>query len=199
MANEMVTTVESIVKDVHERLVSNGTKTLYEVETLDGTKWTTFRQPLANAARALIGKPAVLQCKISKNGDYTNYYIDEIASAAPPAEQAAPSTPKSEPVDFKTFSDYETKKEQAKNESIHRQSAAKTAAMLAPKDANEFWANIGDLLNFFRTGMSPATFQAARQTQVPAQTAPPVYVPASPPPATPVEEPPPYVDDDIPF
>lgn len=159
-------TAEVVIKGVSSRMVKNNTLKLYEVETAEGTKWTTFREPLARAAHALVGKPALIAYTISSNGQYQNYSLNEIGPAAPQSEFASQAADPFSPtvseqvkdtkeITFQEFANVERDRQDAearKQESIHRQVATKVAA-LTSKTPDEFWENVAGLVAFYRTGV----------------------------------------------
>lgn len=205
----------AMIVNVGTRLVSGGTKTIWEVTTQDGTKWSTFNTATGSKAKGLEGLYADLKIAIEQKGDFTNYYLNDIqpaknmpqqaAQAPSPVVQAAQraeeAAQKGPVVSYDQYKDLEQGKEERKNESIHRQVAAKVSATLS-SDMSEFWSNVSVLLNFFRTGFMPGMPQAetssvTSHTGLPSHTGtdPGDYV--SPPPND--WDAPPPTDDDIPF
>jgi hypothetical protein len=169
-----MTKIESVVTDA--TIVSVGTRqvgarnsTLWEVTTQDGTKWVTFKAQVGNAATNNQGAVVDMSVSIEQNGDFTNYYVNDIRVKAPAAQPQGLTVPASEiqtlaaraqeaatakqEMGFAEFAAHE----QRKNESIHRQVAAKVACQLASEDADEFWSNVSALFDYFQTGRTPFT------------------------------------------
>lgn len=169
--------IETVVYDafivaVDTRSVSNGTKTIWEVSTQDGTKWATFNTAMGNKAKGLSGQMADLQVAIEQKGDFTNYYLQgiqpaksgaqppagsEVVQAAQRAQEAARlgTGAQNLEVTYDQYKDLDKEKEDRKNKSIHRQTATKVAASLLPSDAAEFWMNVRDLVEFYGSGFVP--------------------------------------------
>lgn len=176
--SEIPGNAEVVIKGVESKMVKNGTLKLWEVETAEGTKWATFKEPTARAAHALIGKPALIAYVIKSDGQRTSYYLNEIGPAAPgselppaaadpSAQTASPVVPQaSKDISFTEFATVERDRqdaEKAKTESIHRQVATKVAAELSKTPA-DFWANVSELIAFYATGSMPDLVQRSGVT-----------------------------------
>jgi hypothetical protein len=166
------TTVVSVTTQQLNRKSDGRPFTKWVVLTSDGTEWQTFDANLGNRALALQGYQALLQVKIWKSGDFTNYDLTAIRpSASTPAGLAAPTNPQAVPVleaanqamqaqgkapevSYTDYKDLAAGQEERKNISIHRQVAAKVAAWLNTED-EEFWMNVNDLFTYFQTGVYP--------------------------------------------
>lgn len=181
-------TSEAIIVKVSSRKVKNDTMTLFECETTDGTKWVTFKRPLAEKAHSFVGKTAEIDYTIeTTDAGHTNYYLNNIRSGVPAGEQAfaAPVIPeqpgKGPDVTFKEFAGMEDKKQQ----SIHRQVSAKVAALIS-KSPEEFWANVKDLYIYFEKSIVPNSGVTSHSS--PAATLDDSF-----------DMTPPHTNDDIPF
>ncbi len=165
MSSKFDSDVTARVVEVVSRSVKNGTMTIWDITTEDGTKWSTFKADMGQAALELKGQVADLKVTIEKKDDgYTNYYLNNIrpnpASAQTPAGQMAAQAAHAQievpVVSFDQYKSGEEEKEKRRNQSIHRQTAAKVAAELS-KDEDEFWTNVQHLVHFFGTGNVPST------------------------------------------
>jgi len=148
----------NVVEKTLQRKDGSGPFQVYEIETSAGTYRS--RKDLATKLRSLIGAQIEMVTRVEQKGDWTNYYIDyaDIASNQPdPVGQAQAAT--SNPVVQAQIAQ-ETgplAAEERKNKSIHRQTAAKVAAMIADGNPQTFWSNVADLFTYFQTGTVPGT------------------------------------------
>lgn len=165
----------------HSQRQANGSRgpfTVYEITDTNGTKWQC-KQPVYNQATQLMGHTVTINGSVKQNGDYTNYYINEIMGAPqmqPPPTQMQPSmvdyistnvvaangAPLVPPVVVESWTPHIS--EIQKNESIHRQVAAKVAANLTT-DTQQFWGIVGELFNYFQTGTNPNHAAAVEMAQ----------------------------------
>lgn len=208
---------DAFIVNVETRQVSNGTKTIWEVTTQDGTKWATFNAGLGNKASALKGNMADLQVAIEQKGDFTNYYLQgiqaaksgaqppagsEVVQAAQRAQEAAQAGPQAPAVSYDQYKSLEGAKEKSTRDSIERQVAAKVATTLLTisGSSEDFWFNVESLTTFFATGETPLSSKGVTVTSNTAPNAVPVpSLPAytGPDPGNPAEWQ--GTDDDIPF
>lgn len=82
------------VLSVQGRPINSG-KTIYEIAFGDGNTYVTFKGQLAEKANALKGQQASARVTVKQKGDFTNYYLDDIApqgSLAPIAMPVAGGT-----------------------------------------------------------------------------------------------------------
>lgn len=156
------TVMGTTVAEVYTRPVSTkyGDKTIWTVVTPDGTKWESWKADVGNIALGLKGQVVDLKVEIEQKGDYTNYNLIRIRPAAGPAvAEAAQTAQAAQPqaVSYEQYKSLDKEKEDRKQESIHRQVAAKVAAVLTtPEDgAAGFWVNLEAILHFFQTGEIP--------------------------------------------
>lgn len=158
------TVMGTTVAEVYTRPVSTkyGDKTIWTVVTPDGTKWESWKADVGNIALGLKGQLVDLKVEIEQKGDYTNYNLIRIRPAAGPAVAEAAAVaqaaqPTGRPVSYDEYKTIDKDKEDRKNLSIHRQVAAKVAAVLTtPEDgAAGFWVNVEAILHFFQTGEYP--------------------------------------------
>ena len=56
--------------------------TRYVVRDNDGTEYTTFRERIGEAARALEGRRVRIECHEEQRGQYNNVYLDKVEPAA---------------------------------------------------------------------------------------------------------------------
>lgn len=208
------TTVESVSQRVVQTR-DGRSSTVFEIVDGRGTKWQTFKQPIANEANRLIGMAVEINGRTEQNGQWTNHYIDDIrqatgavqretfapAQAAQQAQQAQPPAQRDEPQSYGTEhakpagSDWNEK-----DWSIMRQCAGKVAGQISGNDPKDFWSNVGPLLTYFAYGLVPPEYDPVRQqaTQPPPQQQSQRYVPEN----VPTQEQawtPGGNDDDIPF
>lgn len=140
--------------------------TIYDVETSVGTLGTTVKQ-LAEHARSVIGVPLVIGWTEKQNErdgrTYTNLYLETL-EPLPQQEIPVPPQPGSAAEEIMnaaaalhqpTQPSYDMTAEVSRDESIWRQSAAKTAAQFNNKDLGQYWERVEMLLNFYRTGIIP--------------------------------------------
>lgn len=130
---------------------------------------STFKRTIAESAHSLVGQPAEIHYQAKRNGEFTNYYLNQIlpppsnpveraqrAAEAPPLlSQAAGLSQPSQPSQGLTTPSSGIND---KDRSIHRQTAAKVAATLfaaQPSDAPTFWENVQRLTEYFDTGQIP--------------------------------------------
>lgn len=194
--------LQETVKEIEPRRVTvQGTeRTIYDVITSDGTKWTAWERELAERAYNLKDKPALLKVEVKQNGQYTNRSLKDIMPAGDALMGATletfggQATSGSSGVTVTTsgtgFDQNMNKKETQKSEEIHRQTAAKVVGNMAAQGGmtpQEFWSNIIDLARYFDTGAIPGSTPEAlpgAQEQFTAQDE---------------SGRPPHTDDDIPF
>jgi hypothetical protein len=79
--------------------VTGSGKTVYDIAFSDGNTYATFDAKTFAKAASLVGQAASARVNVKQNGQYTNYYLNDIApqgqlsaTSAPVATQA-PSTP----------------------------------------------------------------------------------------------------------
>lgn len=176
---------DAFIVSVDTRQVKSGTMTIWDVVTQDGTKWVTFNAGLGNKAIGLKGQMADLQVTIEQ-GDFTNYYLQGIqpakSGAAPPvgsevvqaAQRAQEASQRGPEVSYDQYKDLDKEKEERRNQSIHRQTATKVAAELS-ESPSEFWQNVRDLCEFYKSGYVPTNDagQVDRESSVTSHTADP--------------------------
>ena len=66
-------------------------KTKYEVAMSDGQKYVTFNGPLAAKADSLKGQVVAARVDVKQNGQYTNYYLNDIGLPGTLAALANPT------------------------------------------------------------------------------------------------------------
>ena len=66
-------------------------KTLYEVAFSDGQKYVTFKGDLSQKANGLVGQQVTMRVTVKQNGDFTNYYLEDIAPQGQLVPQALPA------------------------------------------------------------------------------------------------------------
>lgn len=91
--------ISGTVLSAAPRIVGNN-KTIYDVNLSDGNTYTTFDAKLWAKVAPLIGQAVSARVAVKQNGNYTNFYLNDIAPAgqlaatsapvATPAPQAAP-------------------------------------------------------------------------------------------------------------
>lgn len=141
--------------------------TLYEVYVVGAiAPLSTFKRELAESAFTLVGQSAEAHYTVKQNGQYTNYYLEDILPApASPAERAQRAqeaqpllrTAAGLPEPAQALQEAQASQDE-KNRAIHRQTAAKVAATLfaaSPSDAPTFWENVRTLALYFDTGVLP--------------------------------------------
>lgn len=173
--------IEGVVTGVEMRDVrrksDNQQFTMYEVSTQQGMKATTTKRDLAEQAFDLKGQKALLMVKEVPKGEYTNYYLQAVypspglKSLQEASSQAlgssenfkAPSTMFEPPLpspappaatrDIPEAGSTEAGSTE-KDLTIWRQTAAKVSAQIS-NTADEFWANLDQLVRYFDTGSKP--------------------------------------------
>lgn len=213
------TVLDATIINVGTRQVGARNSTLWEIETQEGTKWVTFKADLGNTAQQAVGATVDMDVSIEQKDTFTNYYVNQIrvkspapagaTNQAPPTsdiaqliQRAQGAAEQKQEMSFAEFGKHEQEKEARKNLSIHRQSAAKTAAALGAETSNEFWSNVKDLFSYFQTGQTPfemnATDVAAPQAQKTANYGLPTHA-GTPDRYTHTDADAPAPEDDIPF
>jgi hypothetical protein len=135
--------------------------TIYDVSFSNDQVFGTTKRQLAERAFELIGVPAEVLFSVKQNGDFTNYYLNEISQASSRnALQAVQSAQEAQP-ESRTGSDIPRSSQglTEKDRQIHRQTAAKVAAVLhqaTPGSATDFWENCRKLSEYFDTGDFPS-------------------------------------------
>jgi len=102
-----------------------------------------------NLARAYTGQQVeIVGRAVTNERGFTNYQLDYIgpigAGTPTPTPQPIPNQPQPQP------------QNQERQQSIHRQVAAKVAAVVSTTP-QEFWPNVNDLFTYFETGRTPMT------------------------------------------
>lgn len=138
---------------------------LYTVQTTQG-EFTTAKRDLAQEAHSLIGRPAMFQVKTEQRGEFTNYYLESVSPlsngnnvgqvdqsgfGSPAPTQQGPAPAQQAPVGVPA-----NEGPSGKDVFIFRQTAAKVAAQLSA-GPTEFWSNIDDLVDYFKTGAKPGS------------------------------------------
>lgn len=128
--------------------------TIFDIAFSDGQKYTTFQNEIAQKANGLVGQPvsARVTVKPSKDGRFTNYYLEDIAPQGQLPAQAMPA-PGGTVIPISAGATEQAQipmqaPDTTKDERITRLSALKTAF--------EF---VGALFN----GAGPETLQEARE------------------------------------
>ena len=73
---------------------TRGGNVRYVIRDSDGNEYTTFREPIGDAAKRLEGRRAQIEYHESRRGQYTNVYLDRV-EAAP--EEPSGADPGSDP------------------------------------------------------------------------------------------------------
>jgi hypothetical protein len=60
---------------------TRGGSVRYVVRDTDGNEYTTFRERIGEAARALEGRRVQIECHEEQRGQYTNVYLDKVEPA----------------------------------------------------------------------------------------------------------------------
>src|SRR4051812_49823051 len=60
---------------------TRGGNVRYVVRDTDGNEYTTFREAIGQAARALEGRRVRIECHEEERGQYTNVYLDKVEPA----------------------------------------------------------------------------------------------------------------------
>jgi len=160
----------ALVERVDQRTINKrdgSNTTLYEVYVVGSqTPLATFKRSLADSAFELIGQAAELHYAVKQNGDFTNYYLNNILPARATAAEAAQRAQEAQPLLRQAAGLPEAPvpsqgltNAPSKDQAIHRQTAAKVAATLvqaAPNtDPYVFWENVEKLAHYFDTGVIP--------------------------------------------
>jgi len=155
------TTISSVEPRVVTRRSDGVQITLWEVTDGSGVVWVA-RKDVANIARQLIGHPVTMIARTQHKGEYVNRYLDAVELnggsqpvGPPPIATQAVQTAMAAQQTLPTQPTQPGLSE--KDRQIHRQTAAKVAAVLqAPGDGMlDFWANARALANYFDTGFVP--------------------------------------------
>lgn len=163
------TTVESVTQRVITTRDGRNS-TIYDILDGAGTKWSTFKQPVANEANRLIGHPVELIGRIEKNDrGYENNYLDDVRLATgaqqrqaeqprgsyAPADRAMqaqqPERPQQQSIPKAVWAPDE------KDWSIFRQVAAKVSAQIS-STPEDFWENLPALVTYFAYGFFPPEY-----------------------------------------
>jgi hypothetical protein len=75
---------------------TRGGNVRYVVRDTDGNEYTTFREGIGQAARALDGRRVRIEYHEEERGQYTNVYLDKVEPAPAEADGAAGDTDPSE-------------------------------------------------------------------------------------------------------
>ena len=81
--------INGTVLSAAPRIVGNN-KTIYDVNLSDGNTYTTFDAKLWAKVAPLVGQPVSARVAVKQNGNYTNFYLNDIA---PQGQLAATSAP----------------------------------------------------------------------------------------------------------
>jgi len=85
--------ISGTVLSAAPRIVGNN-KTIYDVNLSDGNTYTTFDAKLWAKVAPLIGQAVSARVAVKQNGNYTNFYLNDIA---PQGQLAATSAPVATP------------------------------------------------------------------------------------------------------
>lgn len=209
-------TITSVNGRTGTRKSDNKSFTVFEI-VLNGDdqrKYQTFNKSMAAEANSFLNQPVELTFHAEMRGSYENLYVDDVRpptsndfSAPPeqhqqpapaPAPAPAPIVHTQPPAEIPITAMPNGKWTPAEIEEFRRKDAAHVSSRIS-KSPVEFWTNIDDLVDFFRTGAKPDRFT---RFPIPEEATPqgPVeqnrYVPAGA-----YDEPIPNhpTDDDIPF
>jgi hypothetical protein len=72
---------------------TRGGSVRYVVRDGDGNEYTTFRERIGEAARALEGRRVKIECHEEERGQYRNVYLDKVEPAADDAAGASDTDP----------------------------------------------------------------------------------------------------------
>jgi len=160
-----------------ERRDGSGSFPLYEV-WIDGQGPFVARKDVFGIAQQLMGARVVAITRDEMKNGFQNHYLDFVAlvqgqpadqtaaqavqaaqaAQQPPAQQTVPVTQTAPQTPVQTAEQVLSQpspEEERKNLSIHRQTAAKVAAVLSPGNEIDFWQNVTALVRFFQTGVKP--------------------------------------------
>lgn len=176
------TVLDATIVNVSTRQVGARQSTLWEVETQEGTKWVTFKADIGNLASNNKGAKVDMDVSIESKDTFTNYYVNAIRVKTPAAQPQAEASSdiaelirraqgaaeQKQEMSFAEFGAHDREKETRRNESIHRQTAAKVAVQLS-QTPTEFWSNVEDLVRYFGTGATPFSQTKGNPAQAPQQ------------------------------
>lgn len=153
--------------------------TLYEVFVVGSVApLSTFKRDLAESAFSLVGQSAEAHFTVKQNGQFTNYYLEQILPAPASPVEAAQRAQEAQPLLRQAAGLPEPAQalqqaqeaQDEKTRAIHRQVAAKVAATLFtanPSDAPTFWENIRLLALYFDTGIIPGAITSDVDDDIP--------------------------------
>lgn len=154
--SEYITTLTQYVPKTIDRNDGSGSFTIHKFIDPSGNELVA-RSDLANQVRNLLNVPLKVVVRTEQKGRWTNYYLDHAEPAdgvqAPPRPQPPPAPqPPGSPPGVQAGPPRAGPSE--KDREIHRQTAAKVAAVISTT-SNEFWANCAALSHYFDTGEPP--------------------------------------------
>ena len=152
--------IQTILTNAAPRVVQprNGNPfTLFELFDAQGRTWVA-KQDVFNIAQGMIGHPVEIVGREEQKGQYLNRYADlvQLAGAGGGAMQSVLQAQQSATAAGRVqqpqvqVPGFPTDKDRC----INRQTAGKVAAAISTT-ADEFWANIQDIANYFDTGQIP--------------------------------------------
>lgn len=160
METQIQATVQSVTSVQRVRKADNQPFTLYEVKVSNGQTYSTSKRPIAEQAHALTGSLAILTVDEQVNGQWTNYYLNAIQGTQPSMTTdngsiTQPSITFTQPTTSASNSLSLISDRTAENdEKIWRQVATKVAAKMSA-NPSEFWQNVDNLIEFYRSGSKP--------------------------------------------
>lgn len=173
--------VETTILGVTQKEITKkdgGKMVLFEVDTSDGTTWTTGKNELALDANNRVGQQAIIDGTIKENGKFKNYYLNSITDS--PNSVTAPSVNSPSPTTTPVFPTTASAGNStitwnipsagawtAKDQSIWRQTATKVAAHISDGDPQTFWQNVDELVKYYETGEKPAFVTANSTDDIP--------------------------------
>lgn len=172
------TTVQSVTSRVVTKKDGKST-TIYEIVDSDGTKWATFKNTIANEANRLVGQAVQIQGRVEQNGQWENFYIDDIRMGTGAQNRALESVREAQTVQLQPhpsgpvydatpqIPQIKRQEDQGPTEkdwSIARAVAVKVSAQLS-EDPKSFWANLDALVTYLMLGLKPPEFENAHPTQ----------------------------------
>jgi hypothetical protein len=133
----------------------NGPFTLYEI-ILNGQPYVA-RKPLYDQAVQLpAGSVVEADTRTEQNGQWTNYYVDDLRPQQQGFVPQQPSGPASSPSQYPVQAQPPAPPSPSeKDVTIWRQCATKVAAHLAGGGAGSFWENVDILMRYYETGEHP--------------------------------------------
>lgn len=162
MEQTITTTITGVQPRKVTRKKDNKEVTFYDVHTSDSGTWTTSLKKVAQEAFELKGQIVQINTKTDTQGMYENNWLQGVMPAdgdfidfdTPATPEARQHIPQQQQQQRAQLPEPPPEKDYQAHPVLLRRDAAKVSAQISDT-ANEFWANLDDLVSYFESGGKP--------------------------------------------